>query len=85
MRTPLALLALALLLSACGTSAGPGGDAGTVTELPDGAPCPSGTQFCGGTICVPLANPLNCGGCRILCNASAPSCELRSGAYVCVP
>jgi len=84
MRTLLALLALSL--AACGDSTTGGGDAAVVTELPDGAACPSGTQFCGGTICVPLANPFNCGGCRILCNSSAPSCAARSdGTYYCRP
>lgn len=79
------LLALTLLVSACGTSAGPGSDAGTVTELPDGAPCATGTQFCGGAVCVAFNHTFNCGACGVRCTASAPSCELRSGAYVCVP
>ncbi len=83
MRTPLALLALALLLSACGTSAGPGGDAGTVTELPDGAPCPTGTQFCGGGICLPFTHQYNCGACGVRCPVDT-ECQLRSGAYACI-
>jgi hypothetical protein len=80
-----ALLAFALSLVACGTSAGPGSDAGSVTELPDGAPCPMGSQFCGGPVCVAFDHARNCGACGISCPASAPSCELRSGAYACVP
>lgn len=78
------LLALALLVSACGTSAGPGGDAGTVTELPDGAPCATGTQFCGGNVCIPLANLNHCGACGVRCPLNQ-DCQLRSGAYACVP
>jgi hypothetical protein len=77
-----ALLAFALSLVACGTAAPGSGDAGTVTELPDGAPCASGEQFCGGNVCIPLANLNHCGACGVRCPINQ-DCQLRSGAYVC--
>lgn len=77
-------LAFVLVLVACGSTDG-AGDAGRVTELPDGAPCGADEQYCGGGICQPLANSAHCGACGNRCPIAAPTCVLRSGAYVCIP
>lgn len=79
------LILVALVTVACSDPGGGSVDAGPVTELPDGAPCPSGQQFCGGTTCINLTSVGNCGNCGVRCPASAPACVLRTGAYVCVP
>lgn len=87
MRSPILLLAVAVsALVACSDAAG-GSDAGLepVTELPDGAPCPTGTQFCGGAVCVSLTDFRNCGGCGVRCPASAPTCTQHVGGYACSP
>lgn len=81
MRTLLALLALSL--AACGDSTTGSGDAAVVTELPDGAPCPSGTQFCGGTICLSFVNQNNCGACGVRCGAGTFCAARGDGTYYC--
>lgn len=80
-----ALALFVILAAACG-SADTSSDAGTlVTELPDGAACPSGEMFCGGTACIPRTGGRNCGACGNRCPASAPACIERNGAFTCEP